>query len=97
VILYGASDNNRRLHLGKIYARDVALSIFLFVGCAAYSLGQLPTSAAPVPAKAESATPVDPLGREAPRSAMMGLLKYEQLDDYETAALYLQPTPRLSQ
>jgi MscS family membrane protein len=94
VILYGASDKNRRLHLGKIYARDVALSIFLFVGCAAYSLGQLPTSAAPPTAKVEPAPPIDPLGRETPRSAMMGFLKYEQLDDYETAARYLQPTPR---
>ena len=70
----------------------IALSIFLFVGLAAHSLAQLPTSAAP-PANAEPATPVDPLGRETPRSTFMGALKYVERQDFATAARYLQPPP----
>ena len=73
---------------------DIALVIFVFVGSIANSQAQLPTPAAPPPAQSEPATPIDPLGRETPRSAMMGFLKYEQLGDYGTAARYLQPTPR---
>jgi MscS family membrane protein len=45
------------------------------------------------PAKAEAATPTDPLGRETPRGAMMGLLKCTEHEDYEAAARYLQPPP----
>jgi MscS family membrane protein len=70
----------------------VALSILLFVGSAANSPAQLPTSAAP-PAKAEPAAPVDPLGRETPRRTVMGLLKYAERHDFATAARYLQLPP----
>ena len=31
MILYGASDRSRRLHIGKTYALAVALAIFVFV------------------------------------------------------------------
>jgi MscS family membrane protein len=81
------------LHLGKTYALAVALAIFVFVGSTANSSAQLPTSAPSPPAKAEPATPIDPLGRETPRSAMMGLLKSGEREDYETAVRYLQPAP----
>jgi MscS family membrane protein len=67
--------------------------VFIVVVLIANSLAQLPTSAAPPPAKPEQTTPIDPLGRETPRGAMMGLLEYSERDDYETAARYLQPTP----
>ena len=95
MILYGASDKNRRRLplLGRTCTICVTLSAFLFAGSAVYSLVQLPTSTSS-PAKADVTIPVDPLGRETPRSALMGFLKYEQLSDYETAARYLQPTPR---
>ena len=94
MIIYGASDGNRRrLRLGRTYALGVALAIFIFVGSAANSPAQLPTSSAPPPAKAEPTAPIDPLGRETPRGAMMGLLKCAENEDYETAARYLQPTP----
>jgi len=53
---------------------------------------QLPTSASP-PAKAEPAAPIDPLGRETPRSAVQGLLKYGARRDFTTAARYLQLPP----
>ena len=93
MILYRTSDgNSRRLLLGRTYAFDVAL-VFIFLGSAANSSAQLPTSAAPPPTKADSTARIDPLGRETPLSAMMGLLKCEENEDYETAARYLQPTP----
>jgi MscS family membrane protein len=93
VTLYGASDRSCRLHIGKTYALAVALAIFVFAGSTANSSAQLPTSAPPPPAKAEPATPIDPLGRATPRGAVMGLLKCTESEDYETAARYLQPTP----
>jgi MscS family membrane protein len=93
LILYRTSDgNSRRLHLGRTYAFDVAL-VFIILLSAANSSAQLPTSAAPPPTKADSTARIDPLGRETPLSAMMGLLKCEENEDYETAARYLQPTP----
>ena len=93
MILYRASDRSCRLHIGKTYALAVALAIFVFAGSTANSSAQLPTSAPPPPAKAEPATPIDPLGRATPRGAVMGLLKCTESEDYETAARYLQPTP----
>ena len=76
-----------------IHTLDIALAIFLFLGSAAHCPAQLPTSAVPSPAKAEPSAPIDPLGRETPRRAFMGLLKYGERGDLETAARYLQPTP----
>ena len=73
-------------------ALRIVLSIFLFVGSAARLPAQLPTSASP-PAKAEPAAPIDPLGRETPRSAVQGLLKYGARRDFTTAARYLQLPP----
>jgi len=92
VTLYRASDRNRRFHRGTIYALDVALAIFVFVGSTANSKAQLPTTAAP-PTKAEPTAPIDLLGRDSPHSAVMGLLKCTEHEDYETAARYLQPVP----
>jgi MscS family membrane protein len=88
-------------------ALRVALDVLLFVGLTAQSPAQLaqpaalPTSQAEpaaTPAAAPAAiptppAPIDPLGRETPRSAMMGLLKYGTQQDFATAARYLQPTP----
>ena len=94
MIRYRASDRNRRTwRLGRTYALDVALAVFIFAVSVAHSPAQLPTPAPPPPAKAEPAAPIDPLGRETPRGAMMGLLEYSERDDYETAARYLQPMP----
>jgi MscS family membrane protein len=77
-----------------MYILDTALAVFLlfFLG-SANSPAQLPTSATPPPANAEPAQPIDPLGRETPLSTMMGFLKYEERDDFSTAARYLQATP----
>jgi len=73
-------------------ALRVVLSIFLSVGSATHSPAQLPTSATP-PAKAEPAAPMDPLGRETPRSTVMSLLRYSARQDFATGARYLQPPP----
>src|SRR5271165_3835643 len=73
-------------------ALRIALSIFLFVGAASPSPGQPPKSAAPR-AEAEPAAVVDPLGRETPRRAVMGLVKYSERQDFATAARYLQLPP----
>jgi MscS family membrane protein len=48
------------------------------------------------PAQTPTTPPVaihDPLGRETPHNALMGLLKYGAQQDFATAARYLQPTP----
>ena len=74
------------------YVLDVALAVVLFP-LAAYSLAQISTPAAPPPAKVEPTAPVDPLGRETPRGAVMGLLKCVEHEDFATAARYLQPPP----
>ena len=74
-------------------ALGIALAIFVFAGSAALSLAQLPTPAPSTAAKTEPTTPRDPLGRETPRGAVIGLLQYEALQDFATAARYLQSTP----
>jgi MscS family membrane protein len=75
----------------------VALAIFVFFGAAAHSPAQLKKSAPPPPGKAEPTAPIDPLGRETPHSAVMGLLKYAERHDYATAARYLQLDPGTDQ
>ncbi len=79
------------LHLS--YTLASALVVFLFADSVAHSQAHLPTSEPHPPAKAEPATPTDPLGRQTPHSAVLGLLKCTEHEDYETAARYLQPTP----
>jgi MscS family membrane protein len=76
------------------HALRAVFVIFFLVGSAEYSPAQLPTSTAPPSSKTEPTATIDPLGRETPQSAMMGFLKYEQREDFGTAARYFQPTPR---
>src|SRR5271170_3102734 len=77
----------RLLH--QTYVLDIAIAVLLFAGSHGSSSAQLPPSAAPPPA-AKPAAPVDPLGRQTPRSSLMGFLKYQALGDYATAARFLQ-------
>jgi MscS family membrane protein len=94
VIIYRASDRNRRTwRLRRTYALAVPFAVFVFAVSVAHSPAQLPTPAPPPPAQAEPTAPIDPLGRQTPRGAMMGLLEYSEREDYETAARYLQPMP----
>jgi MscS family membrane protein len=71
----------------------ITLAVLLIAGSAVHSPAQLPASAAPPPPKAEPAAKLDPLGRETPRSAMIGFLKYGERGDLATAAHYLQLPP----
>ena len=86
---YGISDNNRRrVPPGRTHRLAVALAIVICLASAPPSQAQLPHSAAQSPAKPAPTARIDPLGRETPRSAMLGFLKYALLEDYETAARY---------
>jgi MscS family membrane protein len=89
IVKLDESTRNRRKLLRGPRSVNLGLSIFILVASTVFSQAHLPTGAAPPPAKIEPA-PVDPLGRETPRSTMMGLLKYEEREDYENAARYLE-------
>lgn len=78
--------------LNRTCALFLALAVLLFFGTAAHSPAQ-PTKPTEPPAKAEPAPITDPLGRETPHSAMMGLLKCGERRDYATSARYLQLDP----
>src|SRR5215469_9445732 len=79
---------------GSRGALEMVFGAFLVLLCLAEHLsGQVVPPVASPPAKAETPAIVDPLGRETPRSSMMGLLKYEAREDFATAARYLQPPP----
>ncbi len=69
-----------------------AFALFLSAGSAVDSLAQLPKVPAPAP-KAEPAPPLDPLGRQTPRSSLLNLMKYEASGDYTTAARFLELPP----
>ena len=72
---------------------DLAVALFILVIPATPSQAQHSTPAPAPPAQTEPAAPVDPLGRETPRGAMMGFLKYQQRQDYGIASRYLQAPP----
>src|ERR1700679_1382555 len=77
------------------YTLNLAFAILLLGGKAVSwpaQLPHIPHISAPAP-KVESAAPLDPLGRQTPRSSMIGLLKYEASGDYVTAARFLQLPP----
>ena len=69
-----------------------AFVTFLLLSSTAQLAAQLKSSAAPL-THPEPAKVVDPLGRENPRSAFIGFLKYAESEDFATAARYLQPAP----
>jgi hypothetical protein len=92
IVKLDESTRNRREPLRGPRSLNLGLAIFILLASAAFSQVHLPTTPAPPPAKTEP-TPVDPFGRETPRSTMMGLLTYEEREDYENAARYLQPPP----
>jgi len=78
------------LRLSRLQRLDVVIAVWLFAVSAAYSSAQLKKLPSPPPPKEQPSTTVDLLGRENPRSAVMGLLKCIQEGNYGTAALYLQ-------
>jgi len=97
VTLYKGLGGKYRWLPRKTDRLSLALAIFIFMSLAVHSQVHGTASVTPSPSKAESATPIDPLGRETPRSAIIGLLKCAERDDYENAARYLQPTLSLNE
>jgi MscS family membrane protein len=77
----------------RTYTLEISLATFVLLGSPAYSAAQLPKFPARPPAKGEPSATIDPLGRETPRSAVMGFLRYAARQDFAAAARYLQPTP----
>jgi MscS family membrane protein len=78
--------------LRPTYTLSVAFVFLLLAGSAVHSSAQIP-KVPPSEPKAEPAAPLDPLGRQTPRSSLMNLLKYEAVGDYATAARFLQLPP----
>src|SRR5450631_1641825 len=74
------------------HALSVIVALLLVTGSATHSPAQSTLVVAP-PVKAEPAAPVDPLGRQTPRSSLISFLKYEASGDYPTASRFLQLPP----
>jgi MscS family membrane protein len=90
---FAPDGSRRRLRLSRIRRLDVLFAVWLCAVSAAYSSAQLKKLPSPSSAKEQPSAPVDLLGRENPRSAILGLLKCMREDNYGTAALYLQAPP----
>ena len=75
---------------GKTYGLAIAVGLSMWPASTVHLEAQLKKPARPPRAKTETSVPIDPLGRENPRSAMMGFLKCLNRGDYADAALYLQ-------
>jgi MscS family membrane protein len=78
--------------LSQTYTFTLTFGVLLFAGSAAYSSAQLPKVPTPE-SKPAPAAPLDPLGRQTPRSSLINLMKYEASGDYATAARFLQLPP----
>jgi hypothetical protein len=76
---------------GKLRHFAIIVAFLVYAGSPAGMQAQLAKPALHPPAASQTAASVDPLGRETPRGAVMGLLKNFTRGDYTTAARYLQP------
>jgi MscS family membrane protein len=80
----------------QTFALTIATALLLAVGSVTTAQAQLPkslTSTTKEQTTAPAAASVDPLGRDTPRSAMIGFLRYEAAGDFDTAARFLQLPP----
>jgi MscS family membrane protein len=82
---------NSEILANKLRCLAIVIGLLLYAGSPAGVQAQLPKPALHPPSAAKPAGPVDPLGRETPRDAVMGLLKSLTRRDYTTAARYIQP------
>jgi MscS family membrane protein len=78
--------------LKQTYTLSFVFAVLFFAGSAVHSPAQLPKLPKVEP-KAEPAAPLDPLGRQTPRSSLLNFMKYEASGDYATAARFLQLPP----
>jgi MscS family membrane protein len=94
IVTRNQGSGNHRGGLLRGTSLGIVLAFFLLFGSGVHSQVHLPASEPPpAPPGTGPTTNVDLLGRETPRGAIMGLLKYIEREDYENAARYLQPTP----
>ena len=91
IVKWVESTSNRGELLRGPRGLNLGLSVLILLASPALSQVRLPTSTTTPPPTKTEPTLVDPFGRETPRSAMIGLLTYEEREDYENAARYLQP------
>ena len=78
--------------LKQTYTLGFAFAVLFFAGSAVHSAAQLPKLPSTEP-KAAPTAPLDPLGRQTPRSSLLNFMKYEASGDYATAARFLQLPP----
>jgi MscS family membrane protein len=76
----------------QTYTLGFVFAVLLFAGSAVHSAAQLPKLPS-TEAKAAPMAPLDPLGRQTPRSSLLNFMKYEASGDYATAARFLQLPP----
>ena len=86
--------NHQIARLGGKRTLRTASAVLLFALAVLPSHAQVERPKSSPPATTAPAPLVDPLGRQTPRRALMGLLKSEERGDFETAARFLQPTRR---
>jgi MscS family membrane protein len=79
--------------LKQICTLSFVFIILLFGAWTGSSPAQLPKLALTEPKTEPAAAPLDPLGRQTPRSSMINFLKYQASGDYATAARFLQLPP----
>jgi hypothetical protein len=82
--------NNARRSRGRGRLPHVCFCGFLWLGAVMQTPAQVPTSADSPATKVQVTVTTDPLRRETPRRAVIGLLTYEARGDYATAARYLE-------
>ena len=78
--------------LNQTFALIVA-AVLLFAGSVVSSPAQLLKVPKPEPKAEPAPPPLDPLGRQTPRSSLINFMKYETSGDYATAARFLQLPP----
>jgi MscS family membrane protein len=78
--------------LKHTYTLSLAFAVLILGGWALSLPAQLPKALATEP-KPEPTAPLDPLGRQTPRSSLINFLKYEGRGNYATAARFLQLPP----
>ena len=85
--------NYRGVRFRRVNNLAAILAVLVVVTSPASLFAQLPKLTKPASPKPTPTAPSDVLGRETPRSAMMGFLRATERRDYQTAARYLQPIP----
>lgn len=94
-LMHGRSENRNsaRRFVGRRCLPPAFACAFLLLATAVQTPAQVATSAGSPETKPQVPVTADPLRRETPRRAVIGLLTYEARGDFVTAARYLEPVP----